>query len=226
MFTFDKKLPIQVQITRPDAKYYFLLDHQLEGCREGLKQASVYIRQSFMIHNEKFHEVFMQLGASKITDMEVLAQMIHQMHGEDDRYYDESNDDTPVFEYIKPCKEQSHANNEASEQKQHHVNNDLSAAVMRNMQFEEKQIHLYEQLIRYIDDDGADIVFEYLKESSNKAFETLRNLLHILTEQAEVKDFGLGESHNAWDLDTSNYFDKPNPIFINPGEVEDMHFPK
>lgn len=227
MVTYDKDLPIRVQITRPDPKYYFLLDHQLEGCKKGLQQATVYIRQSFMIHNEKFREIFMHLGTRQITDMEVLAQLIHQMHGEDDRYYDESNDDTPVFEYIKPCeKHEQQQKEETTEHEQHHVNNDLTAAVMRNMQFEEKQIHLYEQLIRYIDDDGADIVFEYLKESAAKAFETLRNLLHILTTHTEVKDFGLGDSHNAWDLDTSNYFDKPNPTFINPSEVEDMNFHK
>ena len=103
MFIYDTKLPFEVQITRPDMKYYLLLDRQLQGCSSGLKQASVYIRQSFMINNPTFHDIFMRLGARQISDMEVLSHIIHQMHGEDDRYYDESNDDTPVFEFIKPC---------------------------------------------------------------------------------------------------------------------------
>ena len=90
MFIYDTKLPFEVRITRPDMKYYLLLDRQLKGCSSGLKQAAVYIRQSFMINNPTFHDIFMRLGARQISDMEVLSCIIHQMHGEDDRYYDES----------------------------------------------------------------------------------------------------------------------------------------
>ena len=46
MFIYDTKLPFEVRITRPDMKYYLLLDRQLKGCSSGLKQAAVYIRQS------------------------------------------------------------------------------------------------------------------------------------------------------------------------------------
>ena len=65
MFIYDTKLPFEVQITRPDMKYYLLLDRQLKGCSSGLKQAAVYIRQSFMINNPTFHDIFMRLGISK-----------------------------------------------------------------------------------------------------------------------------------------------------------------
>lgn len=78
MFIYDTKLPFEVQITRPDMKYYLLLDRQLQGCSSGLKQASVYIRQSFMINNPTFHDIFMRLGARQISDMEVLSRVIHQ----------------------------------------------------------------------------------------------------------------------------------------------------
>ena len=226
MFIYDTKLPFEVRITRPDMKYYLLLDRQLKGCSSGLKQAAVYIRQSFMINNPTFHDIFMRLGARQISDMEVLSCIIHQMHGEDDRYYDESNDDTPVFEFIKPChtQEEHCSCQPESEEEQHHVNNDLTAAVMRDMQYEEEQIHIYEELIRYIQDDGADEAFSYLLDSAKKAMDTLRNLLHILTTHTEMKDFGEGDTHNAWDLDTSNYFDKPNPTFVNPSDIEDFPF--
>ena len=56
MFIYDTKLPFEVRITRPDMKYYLLLDRQLKGCSSGLKQAAVYIRQSFMINNPTFHD--------------------------------------------------------------------------------------------------------------------------------------------------------------------------
>ena len=57
------------------------------------------------------------------------------------------------------------------------------------MQYEEEQIHIYEELIRYIQDDGADEAFSYLLDSAKKAMDTLRNLLHILTTHTEMKDF-------------------------------------
>lgn len=172
--------------------------------------------------------IFLCDWVQQISDMEVLSCIIHQMHGEDDRYYDESNDDTPVFEFIKPChtQEEHCSCQPESEEEQHHVNNDLTAAVMRDMQYEEEQIHIYEELIRYIQDDGADEAFSYLLNSAKKAMDTLRNLLHILTTHTEMKDFGEGDTHNAWDLDTSNYFDKPNPTFVNPSDIEDFPFKK
>lgn len=223
MFIYQPEHAYNVQITRPDMKYYLLLDRQLQGCHRGLQQATVYIRQSFMIHNPDFSNIFMRLGARCVNDMEVLSALIHQMHGEDDRYYDESNDDTPAFSFIDPCESK---NKDDDEQQQHHVNNDLTAAIMRDMEYEEEQLHLYVELIQYIQDDGANKAFSYLKESAQKAFDTLRNLLHILTTHTETKDFGLGDSHNAWDLDTSNYFDKPNPVFINPSDLKDLPFHK
>ena len=45
MFIYDTKLPFEVRITRPDMKYYLLLDRQLKGYSSSLKQAAVYIRQ-------------------------------------------------------------------------------------------------------------------------------------------------------------------------------------
>ncbi|MGX8851601.1 manganese catalase family protein [Amedibacillus sp. YH-ame10] len=213
MFIYEDKLPVEVHITRPNAQYYLLLDHQLQGCKSGLEQALVYIRQSFMIHNEEFHDVYMQLGAKLLNDMEVLSDVIHQMHGEDDRYYDESNDDTPVFEFILPCGEE-----EKEKPIEHHVNNDLTASVLRDMEFEDARVHQYEQLVEFIQDEGAQKVFCYLKENAQKSLQTLKNLMTILTTHTETKDFGL-DGHNAFDLDTSNYFDKPNPTFINPNDI-------
>lgn len=225
MFIYDTKIPIKIEVSRPNPKYYLLLDLQLEGTKHGLEQATVYIRQSFMIHNQEFHDMFMRLGAKLMSDMEVLARLIHLMHGEDDRYYDESNDDTPVFEYIKPCNEnktiEKHTDPNAVGNK-HHVNNDLTAAVIRDIAYEEEQLALYKKVDHHIEDEKAHLVFEYLIASTQKRFDILENLLTILTSHQEVKDFGLGDSHNAWDLDTSNYFDKPNPTFLNPEDLIDL----
>lgn len=220
MFSYDEKLLYKVEIDRPDMKYYVLLDRNLQGCRDGLQQAIVYIRQGFMIHNPTFHNTFMQLATRKINDMEILSDLLHKMHGVDNRYYDESNDDTPAFELIQPLKQKE----EKKQEEQHHVNNDLTAAVLRNLEYENKAYEIYEQLIHIIDDKGANKTFMYLKESVLQAIEILKNMLEILTNHEEIKDFGEGDTHNAWDLDTSNYFDKPNPIFLNPSDLEDFPF--
>lgn len=216
MFMYENKLPLDVSIDRPDPILYEMLDHERKGCARGLHQAMVYIRQSFMIHNQSFQDLFLRLGASRITDMEILSGLLHQLHGVDDRYYDESNDDTPAFEFIKPCDDVDHGDI----QEEHHVNNDLTACVMRDIQFEEQQQDMYEKLIEKTQDQGARHVLNYLKKNCEKSMDVLKNLLTILTTHTEMKDFGEGDTHNAWDYDTSNYFDKPNPYFLNPDDKE------
>lgn len=218
MFMYENKLPLDILIDRPDPQFYELMDHEQNGCAAGLHQAMVYIRQSFMIHNQSFHDLFLRLGASRITDMEILAGLLHQLHGVDDRYYDESNDDTPAFEFIAPCNESKQCNG----QEDHHVNNDLTACVMRDIHFEEQQRDKYDQLLEKTQDQGARHVLQYLKVSCEKAVHVLKNLLNILTTHTEMKDFGEGDTHDAWDYDTSNYFDKPNPYFFNPDDKEQL----
>ena len=214
MFLYDTKLPIDIKIERPDPQSYFLLDSTLHGTSAGLKQAMVYVRQAFMVHNQKFQQILMRLGAKQITDMEILAVLIHLEHGQDDRYYDESNDDTPVFAYIMSEEEKENILKEHEEI--HHVNNDLSAAILRDLEFEYARKELYEELIKKLKDEGAAKVFDYLVESTNKSIDLLKNTLNILTTHTELKEFGEGDTHETWDLDTSNYFDKPNPYFLTP----------
>lgn len=216
MFLYDTKLPIEISIDRPDPKSYFLLDSTLHGTSAGLKQAMVYVRQAFMIHNQTFQHILMRLAAKQITEMEILAVLIHLEHGEDDRYYDESNDDTPVFEYIMSDEKKEDIQKEQPEE--HHVNNDLTAALMRDLEFEYARKELYEELHQKLQDKGAQAVFTYLKESTCKSIDVLNNTLHILTTHTELKEFGEGDTHESWDLDTSNYFDKPNPYFLSPGD--------
>lgn len=220
MFSYDTKLLHKVEIDCPNIKYYIVLDRNLKGCRDGLEQAAVYIRQGFMLNNVKFHDYFMQLGARKLNDMEVLSDLLHKMHGVDDRYYDETNDDTPAYKLIQPLNEKK----ENRQEEKHHVNNDLTGAVLRDLEYENKSYAVYEKLIQVIDDKGARKTFTYLKESVEQSIKILKNILEFLTENEKIKDFGLGDTHNAWDLDTSNNFDKANPIFINPSDIEDLPF--
>ena len=218
MFLYDKKPSLTIAIDRPDPKTYFLLDSKLHGTKNGIEQSMLYIRQAFMIHNATFCETFKRLGAKLLNDMEVLAELIHLEHGVDDRYYDESNDDTPAFEYIMSTEKQSSIMCDKPQDR--HVNNDLTAAVMHDIQFEDQRIQQYESLLEQLQDQGVQKVFQYLIDSAKRSKDILGNLLEILTTHVELKEFGEGDTHESWDLDTSNYFDKHNPYFLTPDDKE------
>ena len=94
MITYENSLPIDVTIDRPDFKSYLLLDREFQGTRLGLMSAMAYIRDSFMINNDDFRFMYMQMGVKEITHMELMAKLLHLMHGSDDRYYYEDNYDT------------------------------------------------------------------------------------------------------------------------------------
>jgi len=220
MIRYEKGLPIEVTVTKPDFKHYLLLDRNFQGTRIGLTSAMCYIRDSFMINNDDFRYFYMQMGTKEITHMELLAELLHRMHGSDDRYYDESNDDTPTHELIKPLKDDT----VIQPMKQEHINNDIAAATMYHLEEEDRQLRLYQELYAKIDDEGARKVFTYIMEGKKENRKILKGILHTLKEPNEIKDFGLGfDSHNAWSPNAGNYFDKPNPEFLNPSEMETLH---
>lgn len=217
MLRYDKRQPIQVQVDRPSFQSYLLLDQHLQGTRVGLMSAMSYIRDSFMINNDDFRYLFMEMGIKEIGHMELLSSVIHQMHGSDDRYYDEDNDDTPAHELILPLKEIE----PIQPMEQEHVNNDITAVTLFHLQDEERQIAIYQEMDEKINDPGASKVFAYILNGKQESIRVLKEILHTLKEPREIKDFGLGEgSHNTHSPNAGNYFDKPNPEFINPSEME------
>ena len=220
MITYENSLPIDVTIDRPDFKSYLLLDREFQGTRLGLMSAMAYIRDSFMINNDDFRYFYMQMGVKEITHMELMAKLLHLMHGSDDRYYDEDNDDTPTHELIPPLEETEGIRPMSQE----HTNNDITAATLFHLEDEERQIRLYQEMEAKIDDAGAREVFHYIIAGKRENIGILKGILHTLKEPQEIKDFGLGEgSHNAFSPNAGNYFDKPNPEFLNPSELEALH---
>lgn len=224
MFTYEQKYTAQFKVSRPDFKYYLLLDRELNGTRDGIESAARYIRQSFYLNNKEFRNCFMQIATRELNDMEILSDIIHQMHGQDDRYYDEDNDDTPVYELIRPLDEEKP--NTEHPRMCSDINNDISAAVMYDLKCEHQQYAVYEELYKKIQDEGTREAIHYLMDSKSTVIDELKGILNTLTVPNEIKDFGLGDSHNAWDLCGGNYFDKPNPIFTNPDELETLETKK
>ena len=216
MFQYEHKMEVEVNVHRPDFASYLMLDREYNGTVEGLQQAVHYIRQSFMIHNEEFRIRFYRIAVRKLNDMEVLAKLLHQMHSSDDRYYDESNDDTPAFELIPPLKEEI----ASKEVYDIHINNDLTAAVMLDIDRETRSFHEYEEILKKLEDEGAKEVIRHLLHSCDTVVRELKDILNQLTTPQEHKDFGLGDSPNTWSHSSCNYFDKPNPLFTNPSEIK------
>lgn len=194
---------------------YLLFDVRLNGTRHGLENAIKYIHQSFLLNNPHWKEVFAHIGARELSMMERLAQVIHQMHGSDARYLDESNDDTPAHEL-----------HDAKQEKvifdlkplQDHYN-DFTAVLIKDIEDERYLLSIYNELYEKLNDASAKEMVEEMKELRKQNIETLSNILEILTEHDECKDFGLGDSHNAWSYDSGNYFDKLNPKFVS---IEDV----
>lgn len=220
MLTYEKRYPIEVAIDRPDFKSYLLLDQELQGTKIGFQCAMSYIRDSFMINNDDFRFMFMQIGIKHMNHMELLAKLLHLLHGSDDRYYDESNDDTPTKELIPPL--QSSKEKEPSNDR--HVNNDITACVMFHLQEEHKLVKQYEEVDHMMQDSGAHHMFAFMIEGMKENITILKGILHTLSSPNEIKDFGLGDSENAWSANSGNYFDKPNPEFLNPSQLS--HLPK
>lgn len=220
MINYEKGMAIPVQVTRPDFKSYLLLDRSFQGTLFGLIDAMSYIRDSYMIHNDDFRYFYVQMGVKALNHMELMSELLHQLHGSDDRYYDEDNDDTPTHELIKPLGESEPVKPSQPE----HVNNDITAATLYHLDNEERQIRLYQECMTKIDDAGAQAVFTYIIAGKQENVKILKDILNTLKEPNEIKDFGLGEdSHNAFSPNAGNYFDKPNPEFLNPSELETLH---
>ena len=219
MLIYEPKLLMDVSIDRPDFQNFLLLDRELHGTRIGMQSAVQYIRDSFMILNDDFRFMYMQMGIKAINHMELLADVIHKMHGVDDRYYDEDNDDTPAFELIPPLTKEEGI----KEMEQHHVNNDITACTMFHMQEEERQIQLYQELDKQMEDQGAHAVFSFIIEGKQENLDILKGILNTLREPNEIKDFGLDATlPNAYSLNSGNYFGKLNPEFLNPSEQKKL----
>lgn len=220
MIEMKKELLMDVHIDQPDFQNYLLIDREFQGTKLGLASAMSYIRDSFMINNDDFRFFYYQLGINCVNHMELIAKMLHLLHGSDDRYYDEDNDDTPTHELIEPLKEKKPIQPMAHE----HVNNDITAATMFHLEDEERQIKLYQEMDAKIQDQGAHEVFAFIIKEKQEHVRILKGILHTLKEPNEVKDFGISpDSHNAFSPNSGNYFDKPNPEFINPSQLKTLH---
>lgn len=218
MFFYTYEKDMKVHVDKPDFISFLLLDKRMDGTRHGLENGMKYIHQSFLLNNPTWKESLSHLGASELSMMEKFAVLIHQMHGSDARFYDESNDDTPAHELHQGYDQKMHFNLDHK-----HDNLDFTAVIMQDMEDETYLKSIYEELYEKITDTGTRNFIKEMIETRNKHYEILKNILDILTTHNEIKDFGLGDSHNAWDYDTENYFGKLNPEFIHIDDVPELN---
>ena len=83
MFTHDKKLFRPVKIEKANPQYAALLQEQLGGANGELKAAMQYLSQSFRIKDPKIKDLFLDIAAEELGHMEMVAQTIYLLNGED-----------------------------------------------------------------------------------------------------------------------------------------------
>lgn len=209
MFLYEEMCLMEaVKEVKPDIHVYEAVKKRLEGCKTGLQSAMHYIRESYMMVDGENRNAFALAAVRKLNDMEVLAELLHRLHGLDDWYFDAMLDTDPVYHEI----------NEQPDKKQggkYRNHDDLSAALLCHMKQEQEICSALEACRSLSRDEAAKACFQHLAESTQATMTMLSRLLDKQSEHAHAKDFGEAPSFQAWDLATSNYFDKPNPEFFH-----------
>lgn len=186
---------------------YIDLNNTFYGCNKGLKNAMSYLHDSFMIKKDSFCKIFENCAYLEIESMKEFAKQLHQLRGQDDKYYDVVFNDTP--EYCNITKEKNIST------KHHNTYNDLTAVVMLHLQKEKYFLNTWEKFKNKYTIETLSKFFNHMIECKQNIIKQLRFILEELKDPHAVKDFGImPESDETFALDSGNYFDKPNPIFI------------
>lgn len=195
---------------QPDIQLYDMLKTKLHGCHDGLQAAMCYIRESYMLLNRDFRHVFLQAAVQKLNDMELLAAMLHRLHGMDDSYFDVMLETDPLYHVMEGTKDKPSS---AA------IHNDAVAALLVHDKQERAWLQVYEEASRLSADDGSKQCLQQLSAHTQATIDALQEVREYLREHAKTMDFGeAGTSWKAWDVATSNYFDKPNPEFYHPSK--------
>ena len=210
MFIYEEKEILEyVKMVKPDIHLYDMLKEQLHGCKIGLQDAIAYIRESYMMYHKEFHNAFVQAGIRKLNDMEILAHLLHQLRGMDNQYFDVDLDIEPSYHKI------DYKINKVHEMEKMENHNELICAIHAHLKKEQEVLKILEACHSKSKEEYASQCLEHLIKSTRANIVMLHRMLNKKEEHAHIKDFGEADTMKAWDLSTSNYFDKPNPDFYS-----------
>lgn len=223
MFTYRSSLPRDVKVDRPIAKDYLLLDEVMNGTRDELYWSIRLLFDSYHINNHKVKNKFSQIAAREFTNMEALAQMMQLARGLDASYVDCIDLNNPSFEKIPAYLDKSLGEEKSSTRSYLNIPNDLCGMLMENMNHDRDRKNEYEAIKERIEDNAMKEFIDWLIAGKEENLKEWDVLLNETTYPIKHKNFGLGYlSENDGEDDAGNYFDKPNPYFINPSDMKDV----
>lgn len=210
MYIYEEKEILEyVRKVKPDIRLYDMIKDQLQGCKIGLEDAIVYIRESYMMYGREFHNAFVQAGIRKLNDMEILAQLLHQLRGMDNQYFDVELDINPLYHRI----DLKQSKVDRPEKMENH--NEFIGAIHAHLKKEEEVLKRLEACHEKSKDTYAAQCLDHLIKSTRANVVMLHRMLEKKQEHEHAMDFGEAPTSKAWDQATSNYFDKPNPEFYS-----------
>ena len=166
MFTHDKKLFRPVKIEKANPQYAALLQEQLGGANGELKAAMQYLSQSFRIKDPKIKDLFLDIAAEELGHMEMVAQTIYLLNGEDLEAEKVAAGEiqSQVLFGLNPGLINASGYSWSADYVT--VTGDLCADLLSNIASEQRAKVTYEYLYRQIDDKGVKDTIEFLLEKS------------------------------------------------------------
>lgn len=158
MFEHKKPLLHPVKVEKPNPQYAVLMQEQLGGNNGELKAAMQYLSQSFRAKDPVFKDLFLDIGTEELSHMEMVAETINLLNGDDVDYRKVKNGEieTMVTFGLNPALVNSSGNPWTADYVT--VTGDLAADLLADIASEQRAKVVYEYLYRQIDD-------KYVKET-------------------------------------------------------------
>lgn len=208
MYLYKGGLPIKIENIKPDPIFFHEL-HSTIGTFQGLSQIVTIMKNTLVIRDRHVCDTFAMIVARELTNVEALGELMQGLLGIDASYVDCIDLNNPVYERIGG--EEEHSIQEAD------IKNDVCAMILQQVKFDEELKAKFMNLKKKTKDQVVISILEWLCVGKDINLEQWNALLERVTYPIKHKDFGegyLSEQANA--LDSGNYFDRPNPYFINP----------
>ena len=204
MFTHDKKLFRPVKIEKANPQYAALLQEQLGGANGELKAAMQYLSQSFRIKDPKIKDLFLDIAAEELGHMEMVAQTIYLLNGEDLEAEKVAAGEiqSPVLFGLNPGLINASGYSWSADYVT--VTGDLCADLLSNIASEQRAKVTYEYLYRQIDDRGVRDTIEFLLDREEAHNQMFRDAFNSVQDTGSNRNFGTTKAAKM-------YFSLSNP---------------
>ncbi len=182
-----------------------LLDQKLMILDVFEQLSKICLRSALMIQNRQIYELLMKITMMNLNHMELVAAMIHQLRGVDAMYLDCSHDDVLCYETID--------DDHIPLVKLGSNHDDFRIAFSYIKQVQEDLLKRLENASNILKNESKAFI-KLIYQDQEYCYQKVKKIYDYYETHLDIKDFGEGLTLNQFDLDTSNYFDKPNPYYI------------